>query len=324
MEHIDVIGQKLMIFGGITMCILGIIGNILNIYVFSIWSRFKQSRNQINNIGHTSNSPLYLLTSSCANLIVIIYPLLTRIIYDGYKYRIGQNTIFILCKFRYYVLYTFDLISLTCICMATLDRYLISSRNVRLRRLSTTRKRTKQILLIIIFLFGLHNIPIAIYFEVSNLGQCDIFTSSYYYYYLYVLQLSLHGIIPICFLSIFGTLTYKQLRIIGRQSSMNMDKKSSRMILLMSVTIVLSSIPYCIEQLYYAIASDDSNEISSIVFLCHVIASILFYTNPVCSFYVYYISTPNFRRQVCKLIKCNRNCHHFTNQVHVTVIPLAE
>jgi len=101
-----------------------------------------------------------------------------------------------------------------------------------------------------------------------------------------------------------------------------MDKQSSRMILLMSITIVLSSIPYCIEQLYYLIVSDDSNEISSIVFLYHVIASILFYTNPVCSFYVYYISTPNFRRQVWKLIQCNKNFHHFSNQVNVTVIPL--
>jgi hypothetical protein len=322
MEHIDLIAQKLMIIAGIPMYILGIIGNILNIYVFTIWSRSSKPRNEINNIVHPSNIPLYLLTSSCANLILILYPLLTRIIYDGYKYRIGQNNVFILCKFRYYVLYTCDLISLTCICMATLDRYLISSRNVRLRRLSTTRKRTKQIVLIIICLFVFHNIPIGIYFEVSNLGQCFIFSNSYSYYYLYVLQISLHGIIPICFLSIFGILTYKQLRMINRQSNMNMDKQSSRMILLMSITIVLSSIPYCIEQLYYLIVSDDSNEISSIVFLCHVIASILFYTNPVCSFYVYYISTPNFRRQVCKLIQCNRNSHHFSNQVHVTVIPL--
>jgi len=61
-----------MIYADITMYILGIISNILDIYVFTIWSRSNQQKNQINNVEHTSNSPLYLLTL-CANLIVIIF-----------------------------------------------------------------------------------------------------------------------------------------------------------------------------------------------------------------------------------------------------------
>jgi hypothetical protein len=48
-----------------------------------------------------------------------------------------------------------------------------------------------------ICLIGYHNIPISIYYEVSNNDRCII---SSVYYYLCVIQILLHGIIPICFI----------------------------------------------------------------------------------------------------------------------------
>ena len=150
-DQFDMIGHKLMIIIGTTMCILGLIGNILNICVFTLWScsRRQASISKTNHNNRTNNSSLYLLVSSFANLIVIIYPLLTRIMFDGYNYLITPKNSIILCKLRYYVLHTFDLISLICICMAILDRYLISSRKVYLRGLSISNKRTNLIVLFI-------------------------------------------------------------------------------------------------------------------------------------------------------------------------------
>ncbi len=88
-------------------------------------------------------------------------------------------------------------------------------------------------------------------------------------------------------------------------------------ILLTSITIILSSLPYCAEQIYYTIVSNNYDEVSSIVFLYHIIATILFYLNPVSSFYVYFISTPNFRRQIWKFLCWNKDEHHFNNQINV-------
>ncbi|CAF1485313.1 unnamed protein product [Adineta steineri] len=150
MNKIDIISNQLMIYAGIIMYLFGSIGNILNIWVFTIWSRSPKRSQKHYRHSQTSNSSLYLLASSVANLFVIIYPLLTRIMFDGYHYRVTDKNVFILCKLRFYVLHTFDLISLICICMATFDRYLVSSRKVRLRKLSTRRQRTK---LIIVFIF---------------------------------------------------------------------------------------------------------------------------------------------------------------------------
>jgi hypothetical protein len=81
--------------------------------------------------------------------------------------------------------------------MVTLDLYLISSRETSLQRLSPTRRKSKLIILGMICLIGYDNIPISISYEVSNNDRCII---SSLYYYLCVIQILLHGIIPICFI----------------------------------------------------------------------------------------------------------------------------
>ncbi|CAF0732963.1 unnamed protein product [Adineta steineri] len=317
------IAHKIMIISGIFMCILGLIGNILNICIFTIWSRSKKSSHRHTHSNNRSvNSPLYLFASSIANLIIILYPLLTRIMFDGYQYKITQTNVFILCKLRYYFLHTFYLISLTCICMATFDRYLISSRDVHLRELSPTRHRTIIIILIICTLIGLHNIPLIIFFNLSNNGQCIIYSITYSYYYLYVFRILLQGIIPIIFLSLFGILTFRQLKILAQHSAcnhINSDRQLARMLLLISITIIISTIPNCIEQIYDIIMNHTNSKPSSKFFLYHVISSILFYTNPVTSFYIFYISTPNFRTQLRNLITYKKHHDYLINhQIHST------
>ncbi|UJR34189.1 hypothetical protein I4U23_021595 [Adineta vaga] len=320
MHQIDTISNLLMIIAGILMYFFGSIGNILNIWVFFIWSRSPRKSHNHCRHSQTSNSSLYLLASSIANLFVILYPLLTRIMFDGYHYRVTTNNVMILCKLRFYVLHTFDLISLTCICMATFDRYLVSSRKVRLRKLSTRRQQTKLIILFIFLFIALHSIPILIFFDVSSNGQCTILSTNYLYYYLYTIQIVLHGIFPIIFLSIFGLLTFKQLKKIQTrhhhnnhrrtQGGISSDKQLSRMLLLMSMAIILSSIPYCIEQCLHVLFIQDNRLKSSYFFLFHVISHILYYTNPVTSFYIYYISTPNFRIQIKRIIFCRNQVHY--------------
>ena len=219
-----------------------------------------------------------------------------------------NDNVFIICKFRYYILHTFDLISLTCICMATFDRYLISSREVRLRQLSTTRQQTKLIILFIICLIGLHSIPIVIYYDVSQYwSMCYNNSKIYLYYYLYTFQIFLHGIIPILFFSVFGILTYKQLKIIkhtNNPGNLNSDKQLSRMLLLIciAIIIIINSILYA--KYILVIFTDINQQLTSYIFIFYYISFILFYTNPVFSFYVFFISTPNFRKQVKKIFQC--------------------
>lgn len=309
--------NQLMIISGIIMIILGSIGNLLNIYVFFIWSFSRSSVGMHHHrLNQANNSPLYLFVSSIANLIIVLYSLLTRVLFDGFNYSISPSNAIPLCKFRFFTLHTFDLISIICFCLATFDRYLITSRSVQLRQRSTTRKKTILIILSIILFFSLHSIPIGIYFRVTDEGVCVLDDVIYSYYYLFVFQVTLRGLIPIIILLIVGPLTYRNLRLLQRQSHghLNHDKQMSRMLILMSFAIIVSSIPYCIEQVYYSMFSHNNSQQSPIVFLLHVISSILFYTTPVFSFYIYFLSTPNFRHQIQKIFRHDQHIHPIAHQ----------
>jgi len=319
MLELDIISHQLMIIMGIIMYIFGFIGNILNICVFIKWSIPRRTANENNINNRTGNSSLYLLTTSIANLILIIYPLLIRIYVDGYQHLVTENSSLILCKLRYYVLQTFLLISLICTCMATFDRFLITSRTVRLRQLSTTTKLTKKIIFIIVFLSALHSIPMAIYYDRSSIGDCTIVSIIYSNYYLYFVIICLYGIFPICCLAIFGTLTYSQLQTLKRTNqngNLNIVKQLSRMLLYQCIALVFSYIPYCIENVYFSKFVNKTIYPTGFNLLFHILAIILFYVNPFTSFYVFYISTPNFRQQVKRIIlwQCHHN-HRINNQV---------
>jgi hypothetical protein len=125
-----------------------------------------------------------------------------------------------------------------------------------------------------------------------------------------MIQIFLHGIFPICFLSIFGILTYKQLKIIQQtihQRNFNSDKQLSRMLLLLCIAILISSVPYCIENLYSVITEDFTKPLSSYALLFYYISAILFFTNATLSFYIFFLSTPNFRKQLKKILQCKQN-----------------
>ncbi|CAF0842955.1 unnamed protein product [Adineta ricciae] len=322
-DSIELISRQLLIIGGIIMIVLGLIGNLLNIFVFTIWSRPRQRINHTLFNNRTTNSSMYLLISSLVNLIIIGYSFTTRILFDGYQYQVTSNLVIPLCKLRYFSLHTFNTISLTCVCMATFDRYLISSRNVRLRHMSTTRQGTKCVISTIVLLNFLHGIPIAIYYDVSKDGQCYITSQTYLYYYRYTFQIILHGILPVTFFSLFGVLISKQMKEMKirqvQNKSMNVDKQLLRMLLLMSITIVLSSVSYSCESIYYLIFVDSDRQQKGWVLFAHNICALLFYTTSVGSFYIYSISTRNFRCQVRKLFCSRKNVYHTQNYRMKTV-----
>ena len=74
----------------------------------------------------------------------------------------------------------------------------------------------------------------------------QILSPIYLYYYLCIIQICFHGLIPIIFLSIFGILTFHQLKKIERRhrhrhhrhGGVSSEKQLSRMLLLMSMAII--------------------------------------------------------------------------------------
>ena len=325
MNRIDTLSSELMIIAGIPMYVCGVIGNLLSICVFAIWSQPRRTIHENSLKSRSGNSPLYLLTTSVANFFLVAYPLAIRILMDGFGMPATSGNSLVLCKLRYYVLQTSLLTSLSCTCLATFDRYLTTSREVRLRQLSTTRATTKRILLLIICVSSLHSIPIVVYYDRSRFGDCFLNSVVYADYYLFVVVVFLYGIFPLCFLALFGRLTYKQLtrlQPVNRRAQSNIDKQISRMLLLECIALVCSYIPYCIQNIYFAKFFDGSSPISSFDFLFRIVTIILFYLNPAMSFYIFFISTPNFRQQVKRiLLRRNELRDVRLNRIHTITSP---
>ncbi|CAF3476929.1 unnamed protein product, partial [Rotaria sp. Silwood2] len=249
-----------------------------------------------------------------------------RITIDGYEYPITKSNSIFICKLRFYTLHCANLVSLTCLCLATLDQYLISSPKVYWRQWSPTQRRAKQIIAAVVCFISLHGLPIIIYYDVDIIGQCIITSHTYAYYYVLVILIFLFSIAPIVFLSIFGVLIFIQLRNMKRirmtqknyHGSMNVNQQTSRMLFLICIALILSSMPYGIDNIYNFMIIGKYAPQSSIAFICRMIAIIIFYIHPVSSFYIFLFSTPNFRMEIRKLIMNNQNGGHLVNnRVHV-------
>ena len=309
-----------MIIIGIIMYVFGSIGNLLNICVFAQWSYSYRRGNNDNSLNRKGNTSLYLLTTSTANLIVIIYPLCIRIYIDGFGHLITEENSFILCQLRYYVLQTFLIISLICTCIATFDRYLMTSRSVRLRQWSASRQSTIKIIIFIVLLSALHSIPTALYHDRSEMGDCIIISRIYFNYYIYFVVVCLYGAFPIIFLLIFGRLTYKQMQILkrtNRSENSIMEKQISQMVLYQCVALICSYIPFCIQQIHFEESIGQKAFLSSFNLFFRITTMILFYVNPAASFYIFFFSTPNFRHQIKKIMLCKQQHKMINNQIHV-------
>lgn len=307
-----------MIVIGIIMYVFGSIGNLLNICIFFQWSYSYRRGNNGNLNNRKSNTSLYLLTTSTANLIVIIYPLCIEIYIDGFGHLITDENSFILCRLRYYVLQTFLIISLICTCMATFDRYLMTSRSVRLRQWSASRQSTIKILIGIVVLSALHSIPTALYHDRSKMGDCMIISRIYFNYYIYFVVVCLYGAFPIIFLLIFGRLTYKQMKIVkrtNRSANSLMEKQISQMVLHQCIALICSYIPYCIQQIYFEEFVSQQTFLSSFELLFRIVTMILFYINPTTSFYIFFLSISNFRHQIKKIMACKQQQQQ--HQIHI-------
>jgi hypothetical protein len=115
MVSLNDLAHQFMIIFGIILLTIGCIGNIFNMLVFGSWIRSSSRRGSP---ARASNGPLYLFTASASNLAVISYPLIVRIIFDGYGDPVTNGNALFVCKLRFFTLQTAHLISIFCTCLA--------------------------------------------------------------------------------------------------------------------------------------------------------------------------------------------------------------
>jgi hypothetical protein len=292
-------GQEVNIIVCILFITLGIVGNIFNILIFSSLLKTK--------IFPLSPVRLYFLTISLSDLIFVGYLLLTRILISGFLIPL-TNTNEIICKSRFYIGQVSMYTSLYSTCFATIDQYLISSRSVRIRRLSQI-SLTKIIIIISILIWCLINIPVLFLYKLylkSNGSStvCTVYSSSWTFYYTYFQSLLFLCIIPLTIFIIFNLLRRNNLRLV-RQVDRSITRQMNRMIYFQSMTMSISLFISTVQIIYQFLTANiqkDSLRLSQDN-IFNTVANLLTYINYIAPFYIYLFSSKSLRKNFQNLLR---------------------
>ncbi|CAF1018814.1 unnamed protein product [Adineta steineri] len=323
---LTLISQQFTIYFGIPVFFFGLIGNCLNILMFLSKNLFPSSPCQ-----------LYFLTASISSLIAIIIPLSLRILI-GLQYDLTKTNLF-LCKSRQYLGHVSILTSLTCVSLATIDRYLISCREVRFRQMSKISIARILCILTIVF-WSLHGLPIVImvniYPAAANQTVCVNRSIIYGYYLNYFIILILYNILPLAIFILFGLLTWRNMHKIQRRriepqqqqqrlpTTQRQEYQLTKMLLLQISSISISTIPYAINTLYNTITSQIQKDSlrTAQENLSTTVTNFLFYLNFAVSFYIYLISSKTLRKKFFrKLLSTYSGCKQVTHAISTITAP---
>ena len=226
------------------LCIIGILGNILNIIVFSTLGNYKHNP-----------ASLYTFCKSFYDITALTFGLGLRILSRsfGIDFSIKSQ---IWCKIRVPIFELGIFNSFTCLCLLSIDAFLTTSLSPSLRQKSNIRN-ARCILIIFLIFWILHNIPYTIFQDLvtaNGVPTCRTTNISYYRYRNYFVINGISSITPITIISFFGIRTYRQLRLpIQSCRSITLSKLAKQMInmtLLHIIVLPLCHIPFAIAQIY--------------------------------------------------------------------------
>ena len=204
MSSFTKITEYVTIYYGIPVLAAGILGGILNIIVFLSLQTFRQN-----------SCAFYLTIMSIVNIGQLLTGLLSRIMISGYGIDWTIISPFY-CKFRYFLLRTCTLISLSCICFATIDQYLATSSSVRWRQWSSLKVARRLTIAMCIF-WSLHGILFLVFYAqiyspLTGTIICGITDATFGGYHTYGYILILTGFLPIAVTIIFALLALRNVR----------------------------------------------------------------------------------------------------------------
>ncbi|CAF3536191.1 unnamed protein product [Rotaria sp. Silwood2] len=308
MSSTNTIISSITIYVGFPIFLSGTLGNIVNVHL--LW------RNRHNPCA------FILIISSLINCIVLFYGLFTRILSTGFHLD-WSTTNRTWCKTRAVLTQSGFLISITCICLASIDRFFVSCRQEKYRRLSRLSIAIVSVIITIISCV-LICIPYLFYVDlvknpttgltICNLARYDAFSISQNYFVFPVCC----GLLPSTILIITGLMTYRNANRlqIGRQRE-SFQKQLTSMMLIQIPIIILSTLPYVIytEYTILTVKLSKSDDRRATELLITNILTILFYITFACPFFVFFTSSLSFREEAKILFLCRRSNQLTSNQI---------
>ncbi|CAM4768092.1 unnamed protein product [Rotaria magnacalcarata] len=288
-----------ILFGyvGLTIMLLGTFGNVINVISFARLESLK-----------TLASSLFLLASVIASQGVLSFGLLTRVI-GGFSGIDPLYTSVVLCKIRWLVRTASGAVSLTCICLAAIDRYLFSCHEIHRHQLITMKRARWAILISIFFWLSVFS-SYAVFYTSPTPLSCTIANPAFAYFASYF-NLFHYSILPLSAISTFSLLTWHNL---GQQPAtylrggIRLHDQVTRMLIAQSFGILITSFPNMIWQIYTV--STNSTIKSSLQLaqnnLINTICVLIGFSTHGITFYIYLLASSTFRKNVQEMFLRSR------------------
>ena len=291
------------------LLIAGTFGHLSNITIFS-----KRSQ-------RTNPVSIYFLSSTIVNIFVLYVGVLPRYLQDTQQIDFVNNNS-IACKIRSFVLYLSLSLSNWYILLATIDRYLISSKDHLRRQLSTVRNAYLIItFLTIVFIISYSHILIL--YTIQSLLNASNHLQNFCYpqrgpYRMFsdIQLLVQFSLLAPLLMSVFIVLIIRNIRqsrarlatIVAVQQQVRVRKRDlqlSKMLILQVIITVVCSLPLAISQLLTTLTLTWTKTLLRLTIegFFSQLGRHLAFTNCSISFYLYTLAGSQFRREIQETLK---------------------
>ena len=303
-------------YSTITTLALGLIGNLLNILVLVSLKVVRKS-----------SYAFHLTIESLVNTFLLILLSVIRLT-SWLTVKVDPaNSFLAWCKLRTAIAQPLVLLSCSIVCFAAFDQYLCTQHQIRIKRLSTHRLAQRMIA-IFACAWPLHSILFAIFLHIRSTSGCGVYNPMFNEYYNYFYYPVLSGALPMSISTAFSLLAFRNVRrLVRRQVPVvrrHVDRQLTAMVLLRVVFFVLLLFPFTLYRVYSVRINPQRVSLiqAAIEQLILTIVFAMYNLNFAASFYIFFLSSMRFRRQVKAVLvkRLHRQWRRFfslqLNQVH--------
>ncbi|CAF1422068.1 unnamed protein product [Adineta steineri] len=302
------------IYTGCITFSFGVIGNVLNLLVFTQLKLFR-----------TNRCAFYITIESITNFIYqfvsISLTVLTSIYGDD-----ATGRFLIWCKLRYILAQTCALTNFYMICFSAVDQFFSTNHRLNLRQMCTLKLGRYFAFIFICFVI-IHSIVLGSSYDIKPTLGCVLSNYVWVQYSTYFFNPILYGFLPIVIASTFSILGYRNVRrIVRRQLPIvrrKLDKQITAMVLIRVIAFVCLTLPNNAYRIY-VINFPISRSMPMVYAVGRLLQAILLSVNNInymISFYIFIVFSSRFRRQVKFVLvkKCWQRwkywCCHINNRI---------
>lgn len=284
--YLNFITRELNRYIPIPLLVLGTIGNILNILVFT------------RPLLRTNPCSLYFISGSIINFLSLYVGLITPFL--GSYGLDPTQTSNVLCKIRFYLRFTTITLSTWFILFACFDRFVSSSTDANFRSWSSLQLAKRVIILAIIIGFIFPYTQTLYCYSISKDNVCT-YTNN-------ICKLSTDSMLLICnsgippiLMVLISILTIRNIKYLNQINFRHRrDAQLSKILFVQVIVLVLFATPITAQKIYSfaTVSANKSNLTLAIENLFNQITTEISYINTSTTFYLYSLTSKRFRKEV--------------------------